>query len=630
VSLLLLILLILAAFLPCRAQGAGKVNIVEHLVSEAREKHLAQDRYWNILLHYQKHLFGVESQINDPAFFLAKNGKTDPKSELTATIRTLFQPDTRVAQPYICKFYARFTWLKKTLHIDPALFADRTCPEVEKISPRAAGLIFPTYYMNNPASMFGHTLLTIDTGYSNKRLSNAVNYAAYVEKTNGVSFAMSGLFGLYKGYYSVAPYYKKIREYGDINQRDIWEFPLNLTPDEIKRMLRHLKELEQISTNYYFFDENCSYSLMFLLEAARPSVHLTDRFPLWVIPIDTIKAVGSAGMIEAPAFRPAKATRIKYEISKMDDSGLAKTRAVIQGKLTPEDLLNNPSEREEKIRILDLAIDEIQYLFVSESISKSAYKKQLMGALKARSRLGKSNESIDEKIPAPPRPDKGHGSSRISIAPGVYGGNVFLETRFRPAFTDLTDMDYITKQGAQIEFGDTRFRYYPEDRRFELQRFDIVNIVSISGRDAFFKPFSWEFNTGLRRKEMRDGQNGLYYRINAGGGVAVQWKWVGLCYFMPQAEADVAGRLEDNFALGGGAGAGVIRLFTPFLKSHLSGQIMRFGPGDAHLEILASLVNTFKISQNNHLTLELKWENTRHKKDFTGLVAWHFFFPAFY
>jgi len=118
--------------------------------------------------------------------------------------------------------------------------------------------------------MFSHTLLTIDTGYTNKRLSNAVNYAAFTEGRTGMSFALRGLVGLFKGYYTVMPYYKKIQEYSDINQRDIWEYELNLTPDEIRRMIRHIKELDLIYTDYYFFDENCSYNLLFLLEAARP------------------------------------------------------------------------------------------------------------------------------------------------------------------------------------------------------------------------------------------------------------------------------------------------------------------------------------------------------------------------
>ncbi|MBW2219490.1 MAG: DUF4105 domain-containing protein, partial [Deltaproteobacteria bacterium] len=234
---------------------AGEPDRVDQFLKIAQEKSLYKDRYWHILLHYQDTMFGIESQIDDQAFFLAPDGKTNPEAELEETIKLLFQPDNEAAKKYVCRYNARLSWLKSALEIDPALYTERVCDEVEQLTLKSASLIFPTYYMNNPASMFGHTLLIINTGYQNKRLFSAVNYAAKTETTSGLNFAVSGLFGFFKGYYSVMPYYKKIQEYSDINQRDIWEYSLNLTPDEIRRMVRHIKELDKIYTDYYFFDE---------------------------------------------------------------------------------------------------------------------------------------------------------------------------------------------------------------------------------------------------------------------------------------------------------------------------------------------------------------------------------------
>ncbi|MCK7512715.1 MAG: DUF4105 domain-containing protein [Desulfobacterales bacterium] len=66
------------------------------------------------------------------------------------------------------------------------------------------------------------------------------------------------------------PYYAKLQEYSDVDHRDIWEYSLNLTEPEIRRMMLHIRELDAIASDYYFFDENCSYLLFSLLEAARP------------------------------------------------------------------------------------------------------------------------------------------------------------------------------------------------------------------------------------------------------------------------------------------------------------------------------------------------------------------------
>ena len=66
--------------------------------------------------------------------------------------------------------------------------------------------------------------------------------------------------------------------------RDLWEYRLTLTPAELDRLVRHLWELLPTYYDYYFFDENCSYHLLALLEVARPGLRLTDRFHAWTIP----------------------------------------------------------------------------------------------------------------------------------------------------------------------------------------------------------------------------------------------------------------------------------------------------------------------------------------------------------
>jgi len=35
------------------------------------------------------------------------------------------------------------------------------------------------------------------------------------------------------------PYYLKVREYNDMENRDVWEYELNLSPEEIDRLLMH-------------------------------------------------------------------------------------------------------------------------------------------------------------------------------------------------------------------------------------------------------------------------------------------------------------------------------------------------------------------------------------------------------
>ena len=91
-----------------------------------------------------------------------------------------------------------------------------------------------------------------------------------------------------------------------LENRDLWEYRLNLTQVETERMVEHVWELKQIQFDYFFFDENCSYRLLELLQVARPSLRLTEQFPLTAIPTDTVKAVKEAGLVEKIDYRPSR------------------------------------------------------------------------------------------------------------------------------------------------------------------------------------------------------------------------------------------------------------------------------------------------------------------------------------
>ena len=58
------------------------------LIELAKLNRLADKRIWQVLIHYRANLLGsgVTSEIDDPEFFLAPDGKENPESELEATL----------------------------------------------------------------------------------------------------------------------------------------------------------------------------------------------------------------------------------------------------------------------------------------------------------------------------------------------------------------------------------------------------------------------------------------------------------------------------------------------------------------------------------------------------------------
>ncbi|HIZ50430.1 MAG TPA: DUF4105 domain-containing protein, partial [Candidatus Pseudomonas excrementavium] len=275
---------------------------------------LADDPYWISLGHYERQTFGGwQSYVDDADFFLAEHGARAPLAELQATLEGLHaDPALADAHPQ-CRFPSRTRWLQQQLELDalPTVECAEFATWYADIDPHTTVLVFPDAYLNSPSSMFGHTLLRIDSaateGSGTALLSYALNFGAMVEgMDNSILYAWKGLAGGYPGQFALLPYREKLSEYSSLENRDLWEYRLDLTPEETGRMIEHVWELRQIRFDYFFFDENCSYRLLELLEIARPGLSLIDQFPLTAIPADTVRAVKDAGLVQDVNYRPSR------------------------------------------------------------------------------------------------------------------------------------------------------------------------------------------------------------------------------------------------------------------------------------------------------------------------------------
>ncbi|NQD95195.1 DUF4105 domain-containing protein, partial [Pseudomonas sp. CrR25] len=283
-------------------------------IPRERLQALAAQPYWIALGHYETgKLGGWRSYVDDPDFFLAANGDSDPLAELHATITALYQPPALGDRHPQCRYPARSRWLREQLQLHdlPQPVCTEFATWFRDIAPHSSVLVFPAAYLNSPSSMFGHTLLRIDQAdvdsHNTALLSYALNFGAFIEGAdNSLLYAWKGLMGGYPGLFALVPYRDKLAEYRHLENRDLWEYRLNLSAAETGRMVEHVWELKQIQFDYYFFDENCSYRLLELLEIARPGLELTEHFPLTAIPTDTVRAVMDAGLVERIDYRPSR------------------------------------------------------------------------------------------------------------------------------------------------------------------------------------------------------------------------------------------------------------------------------------------------------------------------------------
>lgn len=588
------ILLVIVAFVTIPSQSLAEPlaqNYQRELIEQARQARLAEEREWHLLLHYNTDFLGrVTSEEDDEGFFMSPRGKQDPQAELNATIAQFFSPDPvgRSKQPAQCAFIARYHWLKERLRFDDRL-APLTCDRFDRwlaeLNPQGVSLIFPAAFMNNPASMFGHTFLRIDQKGQTEQtriLAYTIDYAADVPPDAGLEYAYKGLFGGYKGFFSAPPYYVKVRAYRDIQNRDMWEYQLNLTASQIDRLLMHAWEMGNAYFDYFFFKENCSYHILSLLEYANPDLHLRDRFHLWTIPAETVRAITDyPGLVGAATYRPSRSTIIKRKRRLLTSEERTLSRRIMNAPELTGDASFAALPIERRALVLDIASDYLRYKGESDDSEVKAYKERNRLVLTERSKLLVPSAEI-EILPYTKQPDKGHRTFRITVGGGWRNNDAFEEGSLRAVYHDLLDPEEGYTPDAQIEIGGIAVRHYNRVDQTRVERATLVNILSLSPIDDLFHAPSWKVNLGVQT--IRHGgcqlcSNGV---ANGGIGAAVESNlFKREVYFaFAEAEANVSRAYEEDYRIGGGGTVGMLADLTARWKLMVSGSYLRFPLGD--------------------------------------------------
>ncbi len=486
-----------------KALTPSQDQYLQLLIRQANQKQISESRYWLLLLHYRSGVFGARSEIEDPNFFNSKEGMFDPQSELEATLQAFFNPppDNDQTLHKQCQFVARYSWLKTQLQFNPNLLPEIPCPRYEgwikRLNPESINLIFPGSRLTAPATIFGHTSLVLNTKGREDfaPLNYNVTYGAVVnpEAENPIKYALWGIFGGYTGVMQNTPYYIKIQEYNDIEGRDIWEYELNLTPEEIERLMKHFWELRFVRFRYFFFLENCSYQLLSLLEAAKPEYQLRERFNLWAAPVDTVREVLKIpGILKQKNYRPSRLHQAQAKFQSLSSAEKEFARRVYDDETLVDSSEWNQQDPRVQATILETLSDKI---LLRED--KKQQKNRWRQLLRKRSQIPyQSQNSVQQ-------PDfsyeQGHETSKFTTSLGrdLFSQKNFLNLQYRASYHGLADFPQGYDFGASIKALETDIRI--DDTQILLDRFLFLELMSFIPRDDFVSGFSWKVQTGWER-----------------------------------------------------------------------------------------------------------------------------------
>lgn len=463
---------------------------------------------WLKLLHYKSGLFGYKSEADGKGFFYAKNGRKNPTSEYEANVAA-FKDNKK---DYLCRFPARSFYLAENL--DETMPNFDHCRELNeffnKFEAKSISLVFSSYFLDTPASAFGHTLLRFSKHKEKdseryELLDYAANYSAVVTTGNALIYAIMGMFGGFKGEFATMPYFYKVREYNDFESRDIWDYELDLTQEQVDKVLYHLWEMKWTHFDYWYLDENCSYHMLGLLDVANPDWDLTGRISNFVIPVDTIKLIAETpGLLRKISYRPSKKRIVDARIKRLSPEETQILSRVYQSK--DPSSLKEGLKAESKARILDAAIDLFDFMEAEDVLlEKSEANKQKRKFLIARAKTKAKTPKLKIHLPEKEIPHKTHDSTRIGLGAGYDSKlGTFTKAQWRFALHDFLDPLEGQNPGSSMEMGRFTFRYQHEIENrgdkswFQMDEFSFVEVKSLSPINNLFTSISWRAFLGAK------------------------------------------------------------------------------------------------------------------------------------
>ena len=562
VRVFLFLLLFLAAHAHAEVETANRHEAdIAKMLELAQQAKLAQRPEWLKINLYHRSITGMTSRVDDPTYFLAPDGKHDPQAELLATIRGAFDDSMAKTsrQPNVCRWIARYQFLSRSMKELGFDYTPMYCEGFEHwragIATHKLTLVFAAVYLNSPASMYGHAFVRFDSDKAGEynRLNDAtVGYSVQDPGGNTAMFLVRSLFGGYPGSFVFVPYYMKMREYSDLENRDLWEYQTSLSSEEIQRMLAFIWEQSFTYMNYYFFDDNCALMLLASFEAARPSLNAIDQAKPWFIPLDMVKLLRQQpGLIEKIHFRPSQYNTLLRNYKQASTSEREQAIALQEDDRVA--VVLDKLDAREQGRVLDLALGIAEYQRNQKHSQEEAadITARLLKLSGIRSKVDAPSEYNDQEPPRE-RPDEGHDSLRAGLAYGQVGSAQYMQLNLRGGYHDSLDPQSGFTPGASSKIGDLYLRLNGGQVRFE--RLDLFDVFVPSVQTEWVRPQTIKLNISVRREVLQDDALGpTALRVQAAAGKSYSLGDDARAYVL----ADTVSRFGPTTSFSAGPSAGL-------------------------------------------------------------------------
>ncbi len=499
-------------------------------------KKLSEDPKWLSLLRYERAVLSpwhYRSAISSDTFFLSKDGYKDPHSELNAMVQGLAKPTSdfkNINMHPACLFPARYKFVKKNLLTD-LNFDLSKCTEYQRWNEsgqvKSVSLYFATGYFGNPASFFGHPLLKFNTeGSASDFIDTSLNYGAMTpENENPVVYVLKGLFGGYSASFTRHDFFYHNHNYSEAEMRDLWEYKINLKPDEVQEVVDRTWELLAKEHPYYFLVDNCAYRMGQLLEDVFGK-RIFFRNKLYMIPIDLFDNLAEGTrlngepMVSEINIVPSRYSRLLKMYKSLDTPEKLQVKSILNSNGNIDANSYEQLNEKSKAKVLEAATNYYSFQKLKDKENKQAEALRvamIRERFKVREKSGFKDLSFKDSI----QPDETANSLGLKFT-GIYSDELgdLQEFIFRPALYDELNPAIARPENTSLEVFKMRLRY--QDHKIylrSLELFRISNIDSTALDLPDLKSMSWKMRLGLK-SQAQTCKNCLVTFVEGGAGTS--------------------------------------------------------------------------------------------------------------
>lgn len=480
---------------------------------------LAKDPHWLKLLHYTSPLFqSPKSDIASSKYFLSPDGKTNPEAELRETIMGLTS-----SKEIYCRYPSRRSWLEKKGFTFPSHKCEAFLEWTRGDSVKSISLIFASGFLGNPASYFGHPLLKFNFKDEKSPLDlmdTAINYGAFTPPDVGaLPYAILGIFGGYSAGFTSADFFFHRNNYSELELRDLWEYELSFSREQVDELVAHLWELKEAKITYYFFDDNCAYRMSELLELVVDEQLVSKNAP-FAIPSTLFHKIYEYSLIKDIKLLKSRQTRLKEKVVTLNSKEREHLKKISRdvGHVQSSDFTSLSIM--ERSKILETSLDYFSFRQIGNDeldSLKAARRKILLERVKLPPQ--KTNWKTLEQEPP-------HKAQRpILTQLSFFHSETFGDGgsfRLRPVFYDLISPDAARPPYSSLTLLDTELNITEE--KFWLKSFNLISVESLNISHTGLAGdggFAWRFKMGADQQNLACNTCTVP-RVEFGGGKAFE------------------------------------------------------------------------------------------------------------